>query len=246
MSNTNFGMTCAKCGRTGLSSVTYVGGLPTCGYCCAAAGILPGNAPVAHVPCRCGAFSFDPASFPRYEEIGGAIHRHGLHSCGWFDPRVVPAPSVPPPPSPVEGERTPAPLDALLFAFSRAYVDYERLWLFGAVPNPDTIAAAVARVPKAEKAIREAFASERAARKQTETIARAVREAGHALVADALRERDEATKRAEKAESEARGLRGALEEILAMGRDREAFVLLGPRAFARAEQIASAALEKKP
>ena len=41
------------------------------------------------------------------------------------------------------------------------------------------------------------------------------------------------------------GLREALEDILAVCRDREAFVMQGPRAFAKAEQIASKALAGK-
>lgn len=41
-------------------------------------------------------------------------------------------------------------------------------------------------------------------------------------------------------------LRGALEAVLGVCRDRQAFVMQGPRAFAKAEQIAMQALEAEP
>lgn len=39
-------------------------------------------------------------------------------------------------------------------------------------------------------------------------------------------------------------LKNALEQILAISADREAFVMMGPRGFVQAEQIARAALGK--
>jgi hypothetical protein len=45
--------------------------------------------------------------------------------------------------------------------------------------------------------------------------------------------------------AEAKRLREALEGVLAVSRDRQAFVMMGPRAFARAERIALDALEGK-
>ena len=42
------------------------------------------------------------------------------------------------------------------------------------------------------------------------------------------------------------GLRAALEAILNISRDRERFVMRGPRGFADAERIASAALATRP
>lgn len=44
---------------------------------------------------------------------------------------------------------------------------------------------------------------------------------------------------------ERNALQAALKEILELSRDRAAFVMMGPRAFAKAEQIAKAALEKQ-
>jgi hypothetical protein len=48
----------------------------------------------------------------------------------------------------------------------------------------------------------------------------------------------------EELRAEVARLRTGMEQILSLATDRQAFVMLGPRAFARAEQIARAALSR--